>query len=192
MESEEAEMGRRTPVLVAVVLSALLAAGCGSDGPAGPTPVTIPNYTGIWSGSYVITGCTQNGTIAQVDLCSVATGTAPFSMNITQTSTTPGAAVSGQFTLGTIPFNVSPTTIPGSGALTMTGSTTSSDGLLTIVVTWSLSTPIQGTLTQVWTAVGLSGTVNITGTISSASKTGSFATAPVPQSIPDALRSLRQ
>jgi hypothetical protein len=186
---------RHLPCRLPLLCLLMFLSACSGDksSPAAPAPIpALPNYTGIWSGTYVIASCTQNGTIAAVNVCGTFTaGTPlPFVLNVAQGGTTAGSSIQGNFTLGTIPFNIAPTTITSS-TLTLSGTTLSST--LTILVTWNLTAPIVGTQTQVWSSSGLTGQVNISSQIGSVSKTGSVR-APVagPTSVPDLLRQLQE
>jgi len=180
---------------ISLILVALGVVGCGGkDNPAGPPPAppapVIPNYTGIWTGNYVVTSCTQNGTIALANLCgSASPGTSlPFLLNIAQTAVT--NSVQGTFTLGTIPFTIVPTSVSSTGTLTVSG-TSLSNGI-TILTTWILTTPIVGTQTQVWSASSLTGQVNISSAIGTVTKTGSVTRAPIstPHSFEELIRAL--
>ncbi len=155
-----------------------------------PAPV-IPNYTGIWSGTYTVTSCTQNGLIAIANLCGTAGpgSVLVFQLNLGQIGST---IVQGNFTLGGLGFTIVPATLTSAGAVTVSG--THIDGTVTILATWNLNTPITGTLTQVWSSSGLTGQVNLTGTIGGVAKTGGLIRSPIaaPESIKDLIRALQE
>lgn len=155
-----------------LVLFVMLGACSGKgDSPTTPAPPAIPNYTGIWTGTYTVTSCAQNGTIALADICgtSVAPGAnLPFQLNLVQQGS---AIVQGSFTLGGIAFSVMPTTLTSTGAVTVVGTAPLNE--LTILATWNLATPITGTLSQVWSASTFTGQINIGANIGAVTKTGS-------------------
>jgi hypothetical protein len=179
----------RRLVLVVVALFVVSACGGKDDTPVAPAPV-IPNYTGIWQGSYTVTSCTQNGTITLANVCGqFAPGqTLQFQLNIIQQGT---AIISGNALLGQLPFTVVPANLSSTGTVTLTGS--SQSGTLTILSTWTLQTPITGTLSLVWSSSGLTGQVNIQSNIGAVVKTGSART-PVPHgdSLADVVRALQR
>lgn len=157
--------------LIAISLVGVFA--CGDDSPttpAAPTPTPLPNYTGIWQGTYTITSCVQNGTITLANVCGqFAPGTnLNFQLNIIQQG---AQIIQGTFTLGTLPFAVVPATLTSAGTVSFSG--TAALDTLTILVTWNLQTPITGTLSHVWSSAGLTGQVNIQANIGAVVKTGS-------------------
>jgi hypothetical protein len=179
-------MTRLTLVAVALCFSL----GCnGDDSPTSSAP-PIPNYTGIWSGSYTITNCTQSGALAVANLCSTLGNTAPFTLNVGQQATT--HTVQGTFNLGSIPFTIAPSTVGANGALTFSG--TSLNNGITVFVTWTLTSPIVGGLTQVWSSSGLTGQLNLTAVINGGVvKTGSVERGPAPvlRSLDDVVRAMQ-
>lgn len=180
----------RRAFLALIALTLVVGACSGSNSSPTAPPVVIPNYTGIWSGTYTVsaTGCTQTGTIALADVCGTFSGrTFPYVLNIAQNGVT--NAVNGTFTLGQVPFTMVQSTVTSSG-VTFTG--TSINDTLTIQVTWNLTSPIVGSLTQIWSSSGLTGQATVTGVLASAVKTGSVDRQPAatPQSIPEFMRAL--
>ncbi len=160
---------KHTGRIILVVLLTLVTAACGGSGdsPAAPTPPPIANYAGTWTGTYTITGCTQSGGIALVNVCRTLGQVLPFQLSLTQG----GSSASGSFTLGTISFPSTGGTVGSDGSLTLNGSTTS-DGI-TIIVTWALrmaGSSMMGTVTQVWTSNTLSGQATLVGTIGTATR----------------------
>jgi hypothetical protein len=165
----------------------LVAAACDNSS----TSASVPNYAGNWSGSYRITSCTESGEIAAAQVCSLATGTQPFTMALAQSGTSAGSTLTGSFTLETIPFSIVPATIAQSGAVTFTG--TSTDSGITVKVTWSLTSPLVGAINQIWTASGVSGQVAIGGSISNAVKSTDAIRTPVsPLTMPRTLDELKR
>ena len=73
----------------------------------------LPNYTGVWSGGYTVTNCTQNGDLALANICGTFSpgASAGFQLNIIQQGT---AITAGNFTMGTVPFNVVPAPLTSS------------------------------------------------------------------------------
>lgn len=180
----------------AVVVLTLCLAGCGGDddGPITPPAPIIPNYTGIWQGTYTVTSCTQNGEITLVNFCgeTFATGrNLNFQLNLIQQGST---IIQGTFHLGTIAFTVVPAPLTSAGTVTVSGSTLFPGSTATLLTTWNLVTPITGTLSIVISAAGLTGQVNASANIGAVTKVGSLERQPasVPQALPDIQRGLSQ
>ena len=72
----------------------------GGSGPAAPMPgPTIPSYAGTWTGTYLVSSCTNSGVFADVALCSqVLNTTASVTFTLAQSDRT----VTGTFTLGSL------------------------------------------------------------------------------------------
>lgn len=139
-----------------------------AQGVRGSKRITVvQSYTGIWSGKYNITACTQTGDFASpaINLCSIlAVNQQPsVAFNLTQT----GSTVTGQTALGSLvssPF----TTVAGpGGALTFQALNTLDT--LRITQAWQLNvTPagqLAGTVVQTWTDVTLTGQAVVSGTL---------------------------
>lgn len=177
METTVTDLLRRlSRACIAVLCLGTLA--CGGNDSTGPSAAKVPNYAGNWSGTYTLTGCNQNGTIAAANLCGSLGTTSPYTFNLTQSSTN----VSGSFALGTIQFQNVGGTVKSDGSLALQGTSVSNG--ITIVVNWALNIPasaLSGTVTQQWTSTGLSGSATVAGSINSAIRaqnSSAFVTAP--------------
>src|SRR6186997_2064212 len=106
----------------AFVLFALVAAACGSKspGPITPTPTeTIPNYAGTWTGTYMVTACTNSGFFLTVAFCAqTMSTTAPVTFTLSQSD----RAVTGNFQLGTLDFPTVSGTVTTDSTLTLSKS----------------------------------------------------------------------
>jgi len=150
----------------------------------------VPNLGGTTQGSYQITGCTATGQFLDANLCGqLPAPSAPYLFHLSQS----GDAVTGDFFLGTIDFPGVNSTISLGGALTMhaIGVTPAT---IKIDATWNLdaSQParLAGTVAHVWTSPDVTGQMNVTGTISNASRSARVPTSVVPASLGDAVRSI--
>lgn len=181
-----------TFVTLVVLIAAAACSGNSATSPAAttpPPPQLLPNYTGVWSGTYTVTTCTETGDLASAGACASLRGsTAPFQLNAVQTALVSPALVQGTFTLGTIPFTITPANIASTGSVTFFGN--SAVGSVNALATWTLTTPIVGTISDVWTIPGYSGQVSFNGTINTTTKVGSIGNQPtvVPRSIDDLVR----
>jgi hypothetical protein len=170
-------------------LLAFLVCACGGDDNVVAPPPPLPNYTGIWSGNYTITSCTETGDFALVNFCAELGGNAPFTLNIIQQGGNTNPPVQGTFNLGSIPFTIATgSSVASNGSLSFQG--TAFQGGITILVTWALTSPVVGTITQAWTYTGVTGQMNITGAIGGAVKTGSVGREVVSAPPPTSLRGL--
>jgi len=182
----------------AALAAALGAAACGGNKNTPTTPA--PFYNGSYQGSYTVSSCTENGQFGTLAIVcgSFANGSVwPYGMVINQADRT----VSGTFVLGSINFAFSNTTIASDGSLTITGTGTAPGfgTVINITPTWTLrlnGSLLAGSITQIWSAPGVSGQSNIVGNISSSTKTTVVAsqTAPAavaPRSIGEWLSALR-
>jgi len=155
-------------------------ASCASSTTAPATPAaTTLMYGGTWSGTYTPTSCTASGFFDRVGWCSdyppatPQTIGIPFTLNLTQT----GTSVSGTFLYRSATFTIEPTSISSTGALTLVGPTDVLRGVdavtqYTLHVTWVLTAPVQGTITQEATALNGDGQSTFGYTIVSATRTG--------------------
>jgi len=166
----------------------LMTAACGSSSTS-PSEPPIPNYSGTWSGTYLISGCNQTGGIALANVCGTLGSSAPYTFSLTES----GRNVSGSFALGTISFPSTGGTIATDGSLALSGTSVSND--ITIVVNWALNMPttvMTGTITQIWTSNVLSGQVNVVGTISNATRTAAVVRSATiqPRSVQELLNAV--
>ena len=101
---------------LALLLFTIAACGGSDSNPVAPPPPPLPNYTGVWSGGYTVTSCTQNGDLTLANICGTFSpgASAGFQLNIIQQGT---AITAGNFTMGTVPFNVVPAPLTSSGGL---------------------------------------------------------------------------
>lgn len=116
----------------------------------------LPNYQGVWSGSYYIVSCSSSGDLAAINFCGYfpVNQVFPTDLNLIQDRD----RVQGRFYLGTLGADTSGP-VQGDGQLLLTGAV--KEGIFTIDVSWGLrsTTPgrITGTLYQLWRATGYSG-----------------------------------
>ena len=164
---------RKASALVAIVgaLSILACGGGGSGGPTGPSPApTIPNYAGTWTGTYLVSSCTQSGLFADAAFCA---GVTNANASVTFTLAQSDRAVTGTFTLGSLVSAQAAATVAGDGSLTLVAPVT--EGVFSIATTWTLqqpsSTALAGQTQQVWTASGQIGVGTLQGTIVSVTRT---------------------
>jgi hypothetical protein len=157
---------KRLMLALVLVSVSLLPLACGKDSnPMAPSTPVVANYAGNWTGTYTMTGCTQSGSVAYANLCSVIGQTPPFSMSLTQS----GASVSGTFTMGYVVFSGTSGTVGADGSLKLTG--TSADGSTTTIVMWALNNSngkLSGTMTMTMTSTGLTGSVIFVGIMNTA------------------------
>lgn len=103
--SERRHMNRLL-ALAFVAFLAVVGSACGgsSSSPTAAAPV-IPQYGGIWSGTYTVSTCTQTGGVALANLCGPGNFSAgsvlPFTMTLAQIST---SIPQGVFSLGSVAF----------------------------------------------------------------------------------------
>jgi hypothetical protein len=148
-----------------LIVCLLLAPGCKKKSPAGPEE--IPDYSGSWTGTYVVTSCSQSGFFASANFCNqVNSTTAHVKFTFTQTDRT----VTGSFQLGSVPFPTLNGSIADDDSLTFTA--TGTEPTFPIEATWTLRQETAGTLTgqthQVWKANGQSGEGVVDGRLDSA------------------------
>jgi len=136
----------------------------------------LPNFQGTWSGSYIVTGCTQTGAFALADVCDDTFSTnrvLPMSMTSTQTRD----AVNGQFALGSVAGSGSGPVQTG-GELNFVGTARSGD--LSLDTTWSMHSAQPGRITGAARFIarfsGLSGEARIDVTIRDLNRTSSVQT----------------
>jgi len=139
----------------------------------------MPKVAGAYIGEYAVSSCNATGQMVASPVCSsdgfTSGTTASYGFSFTQT----GESLSGSFMLGSIDFGAFTTTIDVPGTFTVERTLTNEG--VTVATTWSLSqrTPsppaptFGGTITQVWTAAGVSGSAVVNGTIAYVVKTAS-------------------
>ncbi len=156
---------------IAVTGLLLLAAcgGGGGGGPIEPEPSPPPNYGGTWTGTYIVSSCTNSGFFADAALCgSVLNTTAAFGLVLAQSNRT----VTGTFSLGSLSSSALSATIATDGSLVLAAPV--AQGSFTLNTTWTLQQAPAGALTgqtrQVWTAAGQSGDAVLQGSIVSAAR----------------------
>jgi hypothetical protein len=165
-------MNRFLAVLTIVVTAA--ACGGGNSAPGAPSE-NIPSFAGNWSGVYAVTGCNQSGDISLADICGILGNSAGYTFSLTQT----GRNVSGSFALGGVSFPSTSGSVANDGTLAL--SATSVTGEVRVAASWVLNTTssgIGGSLTQRWTATGLSGEANVAGRISNSARTSTVVPSP--------------
>ena len=155
-----------------IVFCAFALGACGGSGgstsptaPSASAP-SVPYFGGSWSGQYNVTGCTETGVIALLDLCADLEGdddSLALSMSLTQASRN----VTGAFTVSDLVFPGSDGTVAPNGTLALSG-TLKEDGV-TIVADWTLTkspeSDMGGTLSLTFTGDGVSGQVKVVGQI---------------------------
>jgi hypothetical protein len=143
----------------------------GGSGPAAPMPgPTIPSYAGAWTGTYLVSSCTNSGVFAEAALCSqVLNTTASVAFTLAQNDRT----VTGTFRLGALISSQATAMIAGDGSLTIVAPV--QDGVFSIATTWTLQQATPGALTgqtqQVWTVSGQTGVATLQGSIVSVTRT---------------------
>jgi hypothetical protein len=156
--------------LIAIV-GALPTMACGGgSGPGAPMPgPTIPSYAGSWTGTYLVSSCTNSGVFADAGLCSQALNT---TASVTFTLAQSDRTVTGTFSLGALTSSQATATIAGDGSLTIVAPV--QEGVFSIATTWTLQQPTPGALAgqtqQVWTASGQTGGATLQGSIVSVTR----------------------
>jgi hypothetical protein len=131
----------------------------------------LPNYAGLWIGSYTVTSCTQTDGFADGNLCSNFVGQAPqFFFQFTQATDT----LSGYTGLGRLPIGstIFTATIDLDGSVAFT--TQFFIGTTEIDVAWSLTCAvagvINGTVSQTWQDSTVTGQMVVAGDIHNPAK----------------------
>jgi hypothetical protein len=143
-----------------------------AQGARGSKKITVvPNYAGIWAGSYVVNACTQTLGFITANLCGTTFtigATLPVAFNLTQT----GGTVSGQTAIGSIPSNQLSTTAVAGGGLVFQA--TAFFQTVRIDQAWQLNQANAGQLTgsavQTWTEPSTTGQMVVTTTLIGATK----------------------
>jgi hypothetical protein len=154
--------------LIAILAVVVSVSACGGNSATAPTPEVIPSFAGNYSGLYSITACNQSGDVSLADICGILGDSAGYTFSLTQS----GRNVSGTFSLGGVSFPTTSGSVAGDGSLSLNA--TSVTGEVSVRVNWvlnSTSAGLGGSITQRWTATGLSGEANVSGRISNSSRT---------------------
>jgi hypothetical protein len=165
-------MTTKTAAMVMLMALTVAMTACSKESPTAPSAAPIPNYAGTWTGTYTITGCTQQGGMALVNICADMGSSMPYQFNFQQS----GSSVTGSFMMGSINFPSTGGTVASDGSLPLQA-TTIRNGV-TIIVNWALRNAggpnpvITGTVTSAWTSTTLSGQTNIAGTMASSIRGG--------------------
>src|SRR5258705_9251403 len=126
----------------------------------------VPGYQGQWRGSYIVRTCTSTGYWAlPPDSCGGQVNRVlPATLSLTQSGTT----VSGTFQLGTIPFTTFTAPVGADGSIAFSA-TSAQASTITIIANWNLNSlqdgRITGGQTQIWRSSGLSGEMQMAGTV---------------------------
>ena len=144
-----------------------------AQGVRGTKRITImPNYAGIWGGTYVVNNCTQTGQWpAVINGCGTVFtigATLPVAFNLTQN----GGTITGQTAIGTNISGQFSTTAIANGALSFNATYLS--GTFSLAQAWQLNQAVAGQLTgsavQTWTDSQLPGQMVVTTTLVSVTK----------------------
>jgi hypothetical protein len=133
----------------------------------------VPEYQGIWTGTYTVDTCTHSGQWAVDDACGILTAPvgSVVGFNLTQT----GATVAGQSTLGI--FSSTPFTVAAATTGDLSFSTAAQWVTTTIAQEWSLRITtigrLDGTVTHTWTDPTMTGSVIVKGTLNGLTRGGS-------------------
>jgi hypothetical protein len=153
----------------------------------------LPNLSGTFGGNYSITSCTSSGFSLSSNFCGLYPVGAlfPYTFNFTQAAD----VVSGRFFLGSVEFDNVSGTINMDGNLSFS-SATSVPGEV-VNVSWNLTAQrpnvLGGALANLVTNTIVAGQMNITGSISTVSKTArALPQRAVLRSFEDVIRAMRQ
>jgi hypothetical protein len=156
----------------------------------------LPNFQGVWSGSYAVRSCSQSGQVASANLCGdlfTVNRVLPTNLNVTQDSD----RVDGRFFLGTIGGDISGP-IQTDGRYLATG--VIRDGSWTVESSWTMESQTAGRITGgfslLWRFAGASGDARVVADIRDLNRTtslgGGIETPALsgPRDLPDLLRAL--
>jgi hypothetical protein len=161
----------RTFLLAALALSV---SGCvqpteptsAAKGTAAPTG---PNFTGNWTGTYVIGKCSQSQDVARADVCGMLGTSSPYRLALTQNNQ---GLVTASLMLEGLQFPSVARKIDSQG--TVAASTFANADPFTVQAQFALNmsgTDLAGEIQQFWTSSTLSGKATINGRISTATRT---------------------
>jgi hypothetical protein len=152
----------------------------------------LPNYTGNWMGTYIVTGCADSGVFTDANFCGKVSGAvAPYTLILTQTRD----EVTGRFLLGSIQFEQTSATVSMDGHIVLASHNIS--GGITSDTVWSVNQlttgRLTGTLHDQWQMPGALGSGDVDGAVATSSKGVASNTfrAPVP-TLDGLLKGLRQ
>ncbi|HUR19521.1 MAG TPA: Ig-like domain-containing protein [Vicinamibacterales bacterium] len=175
-----------------------------AQGIRGTKKITIvPNYQGIWSGTYLVTSCTQTGGFVAVGLCPSVFpigASLPVAFNLNQT----GGNLSGQTALGGVVSSLFLTSaslggglvFQAVGQLPVTGPPAAN---FRIDQAWQINMAVAGQMTgtvvQTWTEPTTTGNMVVGATLQSVTKTSAQPLRLRPQaspgSFPDVVTAIR-
>jgi hypothetical protein len=102
----------------------------------------VPDYDGVWTGSYRVTTCSESGYVASQGFCAATLNTsAPVRFSVSQN----GLSTSTAFSLGQLGFPTATASIDSAGVLTIADAVFSDT--VTITARWSLQQATAGTVT---------------------------------------------
>ena len=136
----------------------------------------VPNYDGQWAGLLRVTSCTQTGAWASVGFCDglPVGGASGFTLGLSQTgeSLTARAAYPPEALFPSVTAAIDAN---GNAAFTSTFRTTSTP-VLTLEAAWRIASAgrgvLSGTVSEVWTAAGVSGEGRLVQDIAGATRVG--------------------
>lgn len=157
--------------LIASVAALSIVACGGGSGPAAPSPgPTIPSYAGTWTGTYLVSSCTNSGFFADATFCS---GVLSTIASVTFTLAQSDRTVTGTFKLGSLVSSQATATVATDGSLTIVAPV--QDGVFSIATTWTVqqlaTAALTGQTQQVWTASGQTGGATLQGSIVNVTRT---------------------
>ena len=176
-----------TTGLVTTVRSGDVTIFVDAQGARGSKRITVvPNYAGIWAGSYVVNNCTQTGQWpAVINGCGTVFtvgATLPVAFNLTQN----GGTITGQTAIGSNFSGQFSTTAIANGALSFNA--TVLDGTFSLAQAWQLNQAVAGQLTgsavQTWTDTSLPGQMVVTTTLVSVTKASAMPFAMSTEAVP--------
>jgi hypothetical protein len=153
----------------------------------------IPDYQGSWSGRYSVTSCSDSGILRDAGGCRTLQGSSlPIDLNMTQQ----GDTVTARVSFGTLTADSSTSPINSDGGVILNAVVPSPVARIDAVVRLNQTTrgEIAGSVSQNWFATGgFAGTMELSGSITSASRTASFfRTSTSPSSLPKTIQETLQ
>jgi hypothetical protein len=139
----------------------------------------VPNYQGIWVGSYLVTACTATGDFITAGLCDDTLQPGQVLSAAINFMTQAGPAVSGQTLLGSLLSQLFSATVAPNGGTTFTAvanPTVSTRVNQDWTVTSAQASALTGSLVQTWIDSTLSGQMVVTTTMQGWAPSGSELT----------------